>query len=569
LGPVHRSRGLRNGLPSEATSRRPRGLRNSVVHRLGRLYTYLRRRPRVRRRTVGTARRDAPVGHRYRLGVLRKRGVSSKGTTFRSRNIRLDRNRPGSEHAVHRFRGLRTGLPSEETSRRPRGLRNDVVHRLGRLYTCLRRRHRVRRRTVGTARRDAPIGHRYRLGVLRKRGVSSKGTPFRSSKIRLDRNRPCSEDAVHRARGLRSGLPSEETPRRPRGLRNGVVHRLGRLYTRTKRCGWHRRHYRDGRQPEPGGFRVALNHTFASRDGSGGTLPLDTSETRPPARALTSPALLSHPPPHRRERRETAGVEKGGGALSRRLGGRMGEGRGEGSREGGQHRRSGRPGVHGPALDGLPREAGGRRGDGFIPAFGREAFPALQVPQGRPAVARGVSPGNGRPHPLPRAPEGWHLGGHDATRGVAPCESLPRRLGLETGCRNARGWSRWRRLQGPALDRLIRQAGGPLPRSPFGLPGMGHGFIPAPGRRAVPVLSPPDPQPTPRTREGRQPKGSTASGGVAPCGGFMKARGSLDPGLTPRATPERPSGTRRDRKAGSFHLALNGWSGWDIRGRDG
>jgi uncharacterized protein (TIGR03032 family) len=64
----------------------------------------------------------------------------------------------------------------------------------------------------------------------------------------------------------------------------------------------------------------------------------------PPARALTSPALLSHPPAHLRERRETVlkaplRQERGwgeveGGALSRGKGGRMGEGRGEGSREG-------------------------------------------------------------------------------------------------------------------------------------------------------------------------------------------------------------------------------------------
>jgi hypothetical protein len=54
----------------------------------------------------------------------------------------------------------------------------------------------------------------------------------------------------------------------------------------------------------------------------------------PSTRALTSPALLSHPPAHLRERRETASGEEGGGALSRGEDGRMGEGRGEGSRAG-------------------------------------------------------------------------------------------------------------------------------------------------------------------------------------------------------------------------------------------
>jgi arsenite/tail-anchored protein-transporting ATPase len=51
-------------------------------------------------------------------------------------------------------------------------------------------------------------------------------------------------------------------------------------------------------------------------------------------RALTSPALLSHPPARHRERRETASVAQGGGALSRGRAGRMGEGRGEGFRVG-------------------------------------------------------------------------------------------------------------------------------------------------------------------------------------------------------------------------------------------
>jgi DNA helicase-2/ATP-dependent DNA helicase PcrA len=54
-----------------------------------------------------------------------------------------------------------------------------------------------------------------------------------------------------------------------------------------------------------------------------------------PARTLTSPALLSHPPVLPRERRETASDAQGGGALSRGKDGRMGEGRGEGSRAGG------------------------------------------------------------------------------------------------------------------------------------------------------------------------------------------------------------------------------------------
>jgi arsenite-transporting ATPase len=64
-------------------------------------------------------------------------------------------------------------------------------------------------------------------------------------------------------------------------------------------------------------------------------LTMGASSAEPsPTRALTSPALLSHPPVRRRERRETASGAQGGGALSRGRDGRMGEGRGEGSRVG-------------------------------------------------------------------------------------------------------------------------------------------------------------------------------------------------------------------------------------------
>jgi DNA topoisomerase-3 len=76
--------------------------------------------------------------------------------------------------------------------------------------------------------------------------------------------------------------------------------------------------------------------------------PQARTEAASPPRTLTSPALLSHPPtrPPGEEGDNTNKLqapllqergwgEVGGGALSRGMGGRMGEGRGEGSREGG------------------------------------------------------------------------------------------------------------------------------------------------------------------------------------------------------------------------------------------
>jgi hypothetical protein len=139
-----------------------------------------------------------------------------------------------------------------------------------------------------------------------------------------------------------------------------------------------------------------------------------------PAQALTSPALLSHPPalPPGEEGdnkdnfkapflQERGWDEVGGGALSRGKGERMGEGRGEGSR-------AGAPGI---ALASY-RQAGGWEGDGrggqgvrsqrtgpvetltaTLPGTLLRAAPARDL-QGRPGVAVLVSAGKEKPKSL-------------------------------------------------------------------------------------------------------------------------------------------------------------------------